>query len=131
MNIRLIRKILKNQLQQRIIRNSQELLFSQDMPMIFRLKVIIINIEVNSDNEVMGFNYDYHDVDFPSNKMVSVDYAYSMLFKQKDFNYYYNGFTTLDGKSKTYLIYNMDYFYMNAKNGKLVDSEGNEITETS
>jgi hypothetical protein len=90
-----------------------------------------INIEVNSDNEVMGFNYDYHDVDFPSNKMVSVDYAYSMLFKQKDFNYYYNGFTTLDGKSKTYLIYNMDYFYMNAKNGKLVDSEGNEITETS
>jgi len=87
-----------------------------------------ISVSVNSDNEVMSFDYKYSDVKFPSSDMISIDSAYTMLFKQADFSLYYDGFTTLDGKDKTYLIYSMDYFYMNAKNGKLIDYNGNEIT---
>ena len=85
-----------------------------------------ININVNSDGEVMSFDYDYDDIKFPEAKIISADQAYDSLFKQTDFDLYYSGFRTLDGKAKTYMLYFLDTYYINAKTGRLCSYDGGE-----
>ncbi len=85
-----------------------------------------ININVNSDGEVMSFDYDYDDIKFPEAKIISADQAYDSLFKQTDFDLYYSGFRTLDGKTKTYMLYSLDTYYINAKTGRLCSYDGGE-----
>lgn len=85
-----------------------------------------ININVNSDGEVMSFDYDYDDIKFPEAKIISADQAYDSLFKQTDFALYYSGFQTLDGKAKTYMLYSLDTYYINAKTGRLCSYDGGE-----
>lgn len=85
-----------------------------------------ININVNSDGEVMSFDYDYDNIKFPEAKIISADQAYDFLFKQTDFDLYYSGFQTLDGKAKTYMLYSLDTYYINAKTGRLCSYDGGE-----
>lgn len=85
-----------------------------------------ININVNSDGEVMSFDYDYDNIKFPEAKIISADQAYDFLFNQTDFDLYYSGFQTLDGKAKTYMLYSLDTYYINAKTGRLCSYDGGE-----
>lgn len=84
-----------------------------------------INVTVDSNGVVTNFYYNYtDDVKFPSADILSADEALDKLYTQRDFNYYYTGWIAKDGKVKTYLIYDMDYFYLNAKTGKLCNWDG-------
>ncbi len=87
-----------------------------------------INISVNSKGEVMSFSYSYDNVDFESPDIISEDKAFEKLFAQKDPDLYYDGFLTLDGKAKTYLLYGYESFNINAKTGKLCDYYGRNIS---
>ncbi len=90
----------------------------------------IISVTVDSDGEVMRFNYRYTDIAFPSaDGIISKEKAYSKLFAQTDFDLYYDGFQTLDGTPKTYMIFNIEgYSYsINARTGKLCSSNGTEV----
>lgn len=90
-----------------------------------------ININVNSDGEVMSFDYDYDDIKFPEAKIISANQAYDSLFKQTDFDLYYSGFQTLDGKAKTYMLYSLDTYYINAKTGRLCSYDGGEYNSAA
>lgn len=90
-----------------------------------------ININVNSDGEVMSFDYDYDNIKFPEAKIISADQAYDFLFKQTDFDLYYSGFQTLDGKAKTYMLYSLDTYYINAKTGRLCSYDGGEYNSAA
>ncbi|MBQ4310269.1 MAG: S-layer homology domain-containing protein, partial [Oscillospiraceae bacterium] len=82
-----------------------------------------VYISVNSDNEIMSFNYSYdRDVEFDSPDIISTDAAYASLFGQRKFGLEYDGFTGLDGTPFTYLHYSMDNFTLDAKTGKLIES---------
>ena len=87
-----------------------------------------IRINVNSDGEVMSFSYSYDKTDFDSPDIISADEAFEKLFEQTDFELSYDGFLTLDGKAKTYLLYSLDSYNLNAKTGSLCDYYGREIT---
>ncbi|MDY2846870.1 MAG: S-layer homology domain-containing protein [Oscillospiraceae bacterium] len=87
---------------------------------------IIIN--VNSDGEVMSFSYNYDEAAFPSADIISEEKAYEKAFEQTDFRLYYDGFRRLDGKSRIYMLYTVDDFYLDAKTGKLCTSNGSPIT---
>ena len=82
-----------------------------------------VYISVNSDNEIMSFNYSYdRDVEFDSPDIISTDAAYASLFGQRKFGLAYDGFTALDGTPFTYLHYSMDNFTLDAKTGKIIES---------
>lgn len=84
-----------------------------------------INVTVDSNGVVTSFSYNYtDDVKFPSADILSADEALDKLYTYRDFNYYYTGWIAKDGKVKTYLVYDMDYFYLNAKTGKLCNWDG-------
>lgn len=87
-----------------------------------------ININVNSDGEVMSFSYNYDEVDFPSAEVISEDKAYEKAFAQTDFRLYYDGFQKLDGKSRLYMLYTVDDFYLDAKTGQLCTHNGTPVT---
>jgi hypothetical protein len=86
-------------------------------------------LNINNDGKVSSFSYTYTDVDFPSSETLSQAKAYEKLWEQKDFNLYYNGFVGVNGKASTYLLYELDSFFLNAKTGKLCDYNGEPLGE--
>ncbi len=90
-----------------------------------------IHITVDSEGTVTNYSFNHtEDVEFPSADILSADEAFAKLYEQMDFNYYYDGWITKDGKVKTYLIYQMDFFYLNAKTGKLCSWNGEDAKES-
>lgn len=88
-------------------------------------------INVNSNNEVMSFNYKYtEDVKFQKADILSVNNAYSKIFAQVTPELSYNGFIDKNGKTKTYLVYNYGGYTINAKTGKLCDYYGNDVVSS-
>ena len=88
-----------------------------------------INVTVDSNGVVTNYYYNYtDDVKFPSADILSSDEALDKLYTQRNFDYYYTGWITKDGKVQTYLIYKMNNFYLNAKTGKLCNWNGEPLT---
>ena len=88
-----------------------------------------ISITVDSNGVVTNYSTKHtKDVTFPSANILSESEAFDKLFPQRDFDYYYDGWITKDGKVKTYLIYKMNGFYLNAKTGKLCNWNGSDKT---
>ena len=88
-----------------------------------------INVTVDSNGVVTNYYYNYtDDVKFPSADILTSDEALDKLYTQRNFDYYYTGWITKDGKVQTYLIYKMDSFYLNAKTGKLCNWNGEPLT---
>lgn len=88
-----------------------------------------IRITVDSDGVVSGYEVQYtDDVKFPSaDGILTSDKAFDKLFKQLDFNCYYDGWITKDGKVNTYLLYKIDDFTLNAATGRLCSYFGEAI----
>ncbi|MBR4224883.1 MAG: hypothetical protein IKR73_08745, partial [Oscillospiraceae bacterium] len=94
-----------------------------------------IRIEVDSRDEVLSFEYTYHDMEFPKPEPVGEDKAYEMLFEKMQPDLYYTGFTDLQLRPHTYLTYRFDSDYMIDMNtGKRLTYNGEdyyqeEVTE--
>lgn len=89
-----------------------------------------INVTVDSNGVVTNFSCNYtDDVKFPSADILTSDEALDKLYTQRDFDYYYTGWITKDGKVRTYLLYNMDSFYLNAKTGRLCGWSGEPLND--
>ncbi|MGN0643175.1 MAG: S-layer homology domain-containing protein [Huintestinicola sp.] len=88
-----------------------------------------VNISVNSNGDVMSFNYTYTDADFGDGKILSKAKIYEKLFEQKEFLLYYDGFTDLASKPHTYLCYEMPSWNINGVTGKLCNWDGSAIKE--
>jgi hypothetical protein len=88
-------------------------------------------ISINNDGKIARFGYTYTDVEFPSSQTLSQPQAYAKLWEQRDFNIYYNGFVGANGKASTYLIYDLNSFFLNAKTGELCDYSGYKLTDYS
>lgn len=87
-----------------------------------------VDVTVDSNGVVTGFNYNYtDDVKFPSSDILTPDEALDKLYTQRDFDYYYTGWITKEGKVQTYLLYDMDSFYLNAKTGRLCNWSGEPL----
>ncbi len=84
-----------------------------------------IGVEVDSLGTVVSYSVNHtENVTFPKADIITADEAFEKLYKQKKFDYYYNGWIGKDGKIHTYLIYIMDGFYINAKTGALCNWNG-------
>ena len=89
-----------------------------------------VNVTVDSNGVVTSFYYNYtEDVKFPSSDILTPDEALDKLYTQRNFNYYYTGWITKNGKVQTYLLYDIDSFYLNAKTGKLCNWNGEPRSE--
>lgn len=89
-----------------------------------------INVTVDSNGVVTNFSCVYtDDVKFPSADILTSDEALDKLYTQRDFDYYYTGWITKDGKVQTYLLYDMDSFYLNAKTGRLCGWNGEPLND--
>ncbi|MCM1023166.1 MAG: S-layer homology domain-containing protein [Prevotella sp.] len=90
-----------------------------------------IDVGVDSNGIVTSY-YTSHteNVTFPKADILSTDEAFKKLFEQKKFEQYYDGWVTKDGEFKTYLLYSMGSFTLNAKSGKLCNWNG-KVGETS
>lgn len=86
-----------------------------------------VNIGVNSYGEVISFSYNFtEDCAFESpDGVIGEEEAFAGLFAQKEPQLKYTGFITRNGKAKTYLVYVMGSYNLNAKTGKLSDYYGN------
>ncbi|MGN0697100.1 MAG: YcdB/YcdC domain-containing protein [Oscillospiraceae bacterium] len=81
-----------------------------------------VDIKVDFNGEVTGFNYSYHDMDFPEPELVSEDTAYEMLFENMAPQLKYTGFTDKQMRSHTYLTYIYDSsFVLNALTGERIN----------
>ncbi|MDE5993177.1 MAG: S-layer homology domain-containing protein, partial [Oscillospiraceae bacterium] len=88
-----------------------------------------ISITVDSNNVVTNYSTSHtENITFPDADIISTDEAFKKLYEQRDFNKYYNGWITKDGTFKTYLLYDIDGFYLNAKTGKLCNWDGDTVT---
>ena len=86
-----------------------------------------INVNVDSNGVVTSYSVNHtYDVTFPSADILSESEALDKLYEQKDFDYYYDGWITKDGKVKTYLLYRMSNYNLNAKTGKICNWDGSE-----
>ncbi len=84
-----------------------------------------IGVEVDSLGTVVRYSVSHtENVTFPKADIITADEAFEKLYKQKKFDYYYNGWIGKDGKVHTYLLYKMDDFYLNAKTGALCNWNG-------
>ena len=91
-----------------------------------------IYIEVDSEGTVTRYSFNHtEDVKFPAADILTADKAFEKLYEQRKFDYYYNGWITKDGQVKTYLLYRMSSFYINAKTGKLCNWYGGDLNERS
>lgn len=82
-------------------------------------------VEVDSRGEVLGFNYKYHEIDFPEANLVSEEEAYAKLFANMKPDLYYTGFTDLQLASHVYLTYEFDSdYYINAVTGERITGYG-------
>ena len=84
-----------------------------------------MNVSVDSRGEVLGFNYKYHEIEFPEADLVSEEEAYEKLFKNMKPDLYYTGFTDLQLKSHMYLTYEFEpSYYINAVTGERITYNG-------
>lgn len=88
-------------------------------------------VTVNGDGKVTEFGYSYSNIQFPSADRITEDKAMTSLFTQRRPELVYDGFSDRKGNVKTYLLYTLESFCLNAKTGKLCDSSGEEIVEKS
>lgn len=87
-----------------------------------------ISVTVDSNNVVTNYSTRHtENITFPDADIISTDEAFKKLYEQRDFNKYYNGWITKDGVFKTYLLYDIDGFYINAKTGKLCNWDGDTV----
>ncbi|MDE7302745.1 MAG: S-layer homology domain-containing protein [Oscillospiraceae bacterium] len=90
-----------------------------------------IRVTVDINGVVTYYDTDHtENITFPAADVISTDEAFKKLFEQKEFKKYYNGWVTKDGEFKTYLLYDMDGFTLNAKSGKICNWDGS-VSETS
>ncbi len=81
-----------------------------------------INISAAPDGEIMGFEYSYHDMDFPKPEIISEDEAYSRLFEDMKPRLDYTGFLDANYVPHVYLTYFYDDDYMlNAYTGERIN----------
>ncbi|MGN0691983.1 MAG: YcdB/YcdC domain-containing protein [Oscillospiraceae bacterium] len=84
-----------------------------------------VSMNVDYNGEVIGFNYSYHDMDFPEPKLVSEDTAYEKLFDKMVPELKYKSFVDLQMKSHTYLTYIYEgSFMINALTGERINYNG-------
>ncbi len=84
-----------------------------------------VYITVDSRGEVLGFDYTYHDIDFPKGKVLSQKEAYGKVFEKDPPKLYYKGFTDTNTKPHTYLVYSFDEtYYINALTGERCTESG-------
>lgn len=89
-----------------------------------------VRVTVDSRGVVTGYRFNHtEDVKFPAADILTADQAFEKLYQQKKFDCYYDGWISKDGKVKTYLLYKMDNFYLNAKTGKLCSWNGEALNE--
>ena len=88
-------------------------------------------ITIDNNGEVSGFSYQYTDIKFPSAERLTVDEAFAQLFTQQPLELRYEGYSDKVGKTKTYLSYACDGFYLNAKTGKLCSYNGTPIEDNT
>lgn len=91
-----------------------------------------ITVTVDADGTVSSYSINYtEDVKFPSaDGILTSEKAFDNLYKQLDFNRYYDGWITKDGKVNTYLLYKIDDFTLNAKTGRLCSYYGEAREKT-
>ena len=90
-----------------------------------------IRVTVDINGVVTYYDTDHtENITFPAADIISTDEAFKKLFEQKDFEKYYNGWVTKDGEFKTYLLYDIGGFTLNAKSGKICSWDGS-VSETS
>ncbi|MCH5192955.1 MAG: S-layer homology domain-containing protein [Oscillospiraceae bacterium] len=88
-----------------------------------------IYVGVDSNGEVTSYRASHTEAAFPSaDDILTPEQAFDKLYQQRKFNYYYDGWVAKNGSVKTYLIYRMDSFYLNAKTGKLCYWSGEPIS---
>ena len=86
-----------------------------------------MSVSVNSNGEVLGFEYDYHKLVFPEPDLVGTEAAYEKLFKKMKPELYYTGFTDLQLRSHVYLTYRFDEdFLINALTGERITGSGEQ-----
>lgn len=86
-----------------------------------------ISVSVDSNGVVTNYSVNHtEDVVFPNADILSESEAFDKLYTQQDFDYYYDGWIAPNGKVKTYLIYKMDNFYLDARTGKVCNWNGTE-----
>lgn len=91
-----------------------------------------IYVTVDSKGTVTNYSFNYtEDVTFVPNKIIGSAKAFDKLYEQRDFDCYYDGWITKDGKVKTYLIYKMDNFLLNANTGALCSWNGEKLSAPS
>ncbi|MDE6746784.1 MAG: hypothetical protein K2J72_09115, partial [Oscillospiraceae bacterium] len=84
-----------------------------------------MNVEVDSRGEVLGFNYKYHEIEFPEANLVAEEEAYKKLFQRMKPDLYYTGFTDLQLASHVYLTYEFpERYFINAVTGERITSGG-------
>lgn len=84
-----------------------------------------VSMTVDFNGEVIGFNYSYHDMEFPEPKLVSKDTAYEKLFAHMTPELKYKSFVDLQMKSHTYLTYIYDSsFIINGLTGERINYGG-------
>lgn len=89
-----------------------------------------VSISVNSEGEVISFNYTYTEADFGDGKVISEETVFKKLFEQKDMDLLFRGFSDLESNPHIYLTYYMSDWYMNAKTGKLCNYSGTTLSES-
>ncbi len=78
-----------------------------------------LTVRINSAGEVLGVNANYaKKVNFGSKKILSADEALTSYLKENKLSLSYTGFTDLNSKPHTYLVYNPGSFTVDARTGK-------------
>ncbi|MCI9410194.1 MAG: S-layer homology domain-containing protein [Oscillospiraceae bacterium] len=84
-----------------------------------------IRVTVDSNGVVTRYDFDHaKNITFPKADIISADEAFKKLFEQEKFEKYYDCWITKDGEFKTYLLYDMGSFTLNAKTGKMCNWDG-------
>lgn len=84
-----------------------------------------IRVAVDMNGVVTRYDFDHaENITFPKADIIGTDEAFKKLFEQEKFEKYYDGWVTKDGEFKTYLLYDMGSFTLNAKTGKICNWDG-------
>ena len=86
-----------------------------------------IRVDVDALGTVTYYKaYHTYGVDFPKADILTTDQAFEKLYKQRKFDYYYDGWIDKQGEIHTYLLYKMKDFYLNAKTGEICTWNGDK-----
>lgn len=88
-----------------------------------------VNINVDNDGKVVGFNYNFTNVKFPSVPMFDKNKAFESLFRQQDMRLSYKSYVTKNGVVKTYLVYSTDSYTLD-RNYKKCSYNGTSLEDT-